>query len=97
MIVIGRYPIYLEVAKALKARAFNIPKTVWANMTPSQQWSANEAFLDQAISDGEQIILATPPEKVPLGGFLEMELNYLASRGYLPRQIRGRWEVVKVR
>jgi hypothetical protein len=96
VVVIGRYPIYLEVAKALKARAFDIPIHIWSNWTKDEQWKANEDFLAEAISAGETIILATPPEKVPLGGFLEKELNYLARRGYLPRWINGRWEVIMV-
>jgi hypothetical protein len=97
VIVIGRYPIYLDVAKDLGARAFNIPASVWDSMTADQQWRANADFLDEAIAAGEEIILATPPEKIPPDCTLEKELNYLASHGFLPKFIKGRWEVVKVR
>jgi hypothetical protein len=97
VIVIGRFPIYLEEATRLKARAFDIPMHIWSTLTEDEQWKANEEFLAQAISAGEQIILATPPEKVPGGRTLEKELNYLASRGYLPRWIDDHWEVLKVR
>ncbi len=97
MIVIGRFPIYLEEATRLKARAFDIPMHIWSTWTKDEQWKANEDFLAQAISAGEQIILATPPEKVPSGRTLEKKLNYLASRGFLPRQINGRWEVIEIR
>ena len=97
MIVIGRFPVYLEEAKRLKARAFDIPMHIWSTWTYDEQWKANEEFLAKAIAAGEQIVLATPPEKVPLGRFLEKELNYLASRGYLPQWVDDQWEVVKVR
>jgi len=32
-------------------------------------------------------------EKVPSGSTLEKELNYLASRGWFPRQVGDHWEV----
>jgi hypothetical protein len=95
MIVIGRYPIYLREAERLDGRVFNIPQDEWDAMTPVQRWAFNKEFLDKAIVADEQIILATPPEKVPLGSTLEKELNYLASHGYLPKQVGDHWEVSK--
>jgi hypothetical protein len=95
MIVIGRYPIYLREAETLKGRVFNIPQDKWAAMTPDERWAFNKQFLDEALVADEQIILATPPEKVPLGSTLEKELNYLASHGCFPKQIGDRWEVVR--
>ena len=95
MIVIGRYPYYLVLAESLKARVFNIPQDKWLAMSVEQRWAINQEFLDQAIMANEQIILATPPEKVPLGSTLEKELNYLASHGLLPRQVGDHWEVVR--
>lgn len=93
MIVIGRHPIYLEEAKRLKGRVFDIPQHEWEAMPPDQRWAINKEFLDEAIAADEQIILATPPEKVPSGSTLEKELNYLASRGWFPRQVGDHWEV----
>jgi hypothetical protein len=63
-------------------------------MSAEQRWAINQEFLDQAIMANEQIILATPPEKIPLGSTLEKELNYLASHGLLPRQVGDHWQVV---
>jgi hypothetical protein len=63
-------------------------------MTLDQRWAINKEFLDEAIGAGEQIILVTPPEKVPSGSTLEKELNYLASHGWFPRQVGDHWEVV---
>jgi hypothetical protein len=88
MIVIGRFPYYLELGERLKAKVFNIPQSEWDTMTREQRWAINREFLDAAIAAGEQIILATAPEKVPLGSTLEMELEYLATYGYLPQTNR---------
>jgi hypothetical protein len=95
MIVIGRYPIYLQEAGRLSGKVFNIPQYEWDAMTPDQRWTFNKEFLDKAIVAGEQIILATPPEKVPSGSTLEKELNYLASCGCFPRHVGDHWEVVR--
>jgi hypothetical protein len=95
MIVIGRYPHYLVLAESLKARVFNIPQDQWLAMAVEERWVINRKFLDEAIMANEQIILATPPEKVPLGSTLEKELNYLASHGLLPRQVGDHWEVLR--
>jgi hypothetical protein len=95
MIVIGRYRIYLDVAAALGGEVFNIPQDKWNSMTPDEQWTLNKEFLDQAMVANKTIRLATPPEKVPLMSTLQKELNYLASHGYLPRQIGDHWEVVR--
>jgi hypothetical protein len=95
MIVIGRYKFYLEEAARLDANVFNISQDEWDAMTPDQRWALNKEFLDKAIVAEEQIILTTPPEKVPLGSTLEKELNYLASCGWLPKQVGGRWEVAR--
>jgi hypothetical protein len=44
-------------------------------MKAADQWSKNVAFLDAAITAGERIILATPPEKIPPGCTLEKECS----------------------
>jgi hypothetical protein len=95
VIVIGRYPDYLELAERLGADAFNIPMSKWSKMTRGEQWRANAEFLDKAIANGQKIVLATPPEKIPLGSTLEKELKYLASRGFLPKPEDELWEVEK--
>jgi hypothetical protein len=95
MIVIGRYPIYISEGGRLGARIFNIPADQWNAMTPDQQWALNKEFLDKAIAGNEEIRLATPPEKVPLGSALEKELKYLASHGWFPKQVGNHWEVAR--
>lgn len=93
MIVIGRYPHYLELAESLKARAFNIPQGQWLAMSAEERWAINRQFLDEAMAADKQIILATAPEKVPLGSTLEKELDYLASYGFFPKEVGDHWEV----
>jgi hypothetical protein len=88
-------PNLLQEAGRLGGRVFNIPQDEWDAMTPDQSWEFNKEFLDEAIVTDQQIILATPPEKVPLGSTLEKELNYLASHGCFPRQVSDHWEVAR--
>lgn len=48
--VIGSYPQYTQLAQKIGANYFNIPAEEWAQMTPAQQWAANQTFLDAAIA-----------------------------------------------
>jgi hypothetical protein len=95
MIVIGRYPIYLDVAAQLGGKVFNIPKYEWDAMHLAQRWALNREYLDNAIAVNDQIWLTTAPEKVPLGSTLEKELKYLASHGWFPTQVDDHWEVAR--
>jgi hypothetical protein len=83
------------VAAKLGGQVFDVPKQTWDAWTYGERWQFNRQFLDLAMSSGEQIILVTPPEKVPLGSTLERELNYLSSHGWLPQQVDDHWEVVR--
>jgi hypothetical protein len=51
-------------------------------LTSVQQWQANQAFLDTAIANGDNIVLATRLNQMRAGSFFEREINYLMSRGY---------------
>ena len=84
MIVIGRYPIYISEGGRLGARTFNIPADQWNAMTPDQQWALNKEFLDKAIAGNEEIRLATPPEKVPLGLRLGKGIEVLGQPWLVP-------------
>jgi hypothetical protein len=59
-------------------------------MTDEERWQANRKFLDQAISRGDEIILATPLHRLKPGSYFERELEYLASNGYEPSTDRKR-------
>jgi RHS repeat-associated protein len=80
--VLGHYPDYVNLADDLAASRFQIPGKIWDNMTPDQQWGANQKFLDRMIKRGDNIRLATPIDKVKPGSFYEKELNYMMDKGY---------------
>jgi RHS repeat-associated protein len=80
--VIGHYPEYVDVAKKLGARFFNVPPRAFARMTESERWAANQKFLDRLIMRGDEVVLATALEKVRPGSYLAKEIRYLLSHGY---------------
>lgn len=80
--VLGRYPEYTKLAGELGARRFNIPTNVWNKMTEAERWAANQKFLDRMIARGDDIVLATPLDKVKLGSYFQRELDYLFENGY---------------
>jgi len=80
--VIGHYPEYVEMSNKLGTKPFSVPDNVWSKMTPAEQWTANQKFLDRAITKGSEFNLATPIDKVRPGSFLQKEIEYLTSQGY---------------
>ena len=81
-IVLGHYPEYVQLGEKLGARTFSMPIEVFDAMSAEEQWAANQAFLDDAISQGSEIHLATPANAAREGSFYERELQYMQSRGY---------------
>lgn len=53
-------------------------------MSEAERWGANQKFLDRMISRGDEIILATPLDKVRPGSYFARELEYMGSKGYVP-------------
>ena len=80
--VLGHYPAYVETAEKIGARYFNVPMHIWEKMSRKEQWIANRKFLDRMIVRRDEVILATPQNKVREGSAYSGELNYLRSRGY---------------
>ena len=80
--VLGHYPEYVNLAEELNANYFNVPTEEWNALTPSEQWSKNQGFIDEAIARGDQFKLATPLDKARPGSFYEKEIQYLTSKGY---------------
>ncbi|MEA5115409.1 MAG: RHS repeat-associated core domain-containing protein, partial [Geobacteraceae bacterium] len=80
--VLGHYPDYVKLSDKLNARRFQIPTTIWEKMSDAERWTANKKFLDRTIARNDDIILATPLEKVKPGSWYEKELQYLRSNGY---------------
>lgn len=82
--VLGHYPEYSNLADGLGYRRLDIPKQAWDKMTDAERWAANQKFLDRTIARGDEIILATPLDKVRPGSYFARELEYLSSKGYRP-------------
>jgi RHS repeat-associated protein len=84
-IVIGHYPDYENAAKKLGVRYFNVPTPIWKAMPGPEKWAANQRFLDRAIARGDDIILATPLERLQpgQGAYYKQELDYLFGKGYV--------------
>lgn len=82
--VLGHDPGYVQLSEKLGARRFDVPQDVWARMSDAERWAANQRFLDRTIARGDDIILATPVDRVRPGSFFERELRYLFSQGYRP-------------
>jgi hypothetical protein len=80
--VLGSFPEYTRLAGELGARRFSVPTSVWNKMTDAQRWVANQRFLDRMIRRGDDILLATPLEKVRPGSYFQRELDYLFGKGY---------------
>lgn len=81
-IVLGHYPEYVDVAKATGARTFQVPTKIWDSMPSAEQWTANQKFLDRAITRGSNVHLATPANAAREGSFFERELLYMQSQRY---------------
>jgi hypothetical protein len=83
VVVLGKYPTYIDKAAELGAKRFSIPIEIWNKMTPTEQWAANVKFLDRAIARSDAIILAEPIKDIKnVTGALRQELDYLIAKGY---------------
>ncbi len=82
VVVLGRYPKYLDVAKDVGGKVFSLPAEVFDKLTPEEQWAKNQSFLDEAIANGDQFLLASGWADATANSFFYKELNYLFSVGY---------------
>ena len=53
-------------------------------MSPAEQWTRNQQFLDQAIARGSQIRTASPLTAENLTGGYGQEIEYLLKQGFTP-------------
>ena len=77
-IVLGKYPDYLNLAEDLNAETFNIPDELWEELSATEQWALNKAFIDVAVDNGAVIRLSNSvydPETFT--GAYAREINYL--------------------
>jgi RHS repeat-associated protein len=77
--VLGSNPLYVNVARAIGGKAFDIPDDVYEAMSHDEQWEANVKFLDRGISARDAFLVV---RNGPDGIGLTKELNYLLSHGY---------------
>lgn len=80
-IVIGKYPAYVQTAKKLKLKCFDVGK-LWDSLTKEEQWKLNKAFLDAAAERGDSIVLASKLIEAKAGSYFRKEIDYLISKGY---------------
>lgn len=52
----------------------------WNTMSPTEQWVRNQRFLDNAISRGSEIQLATPLSQVRAGSIFERDPSVSSVR-----------------
>jgi hypothetical protein len=93
--VLGHFPAYVDLAKQLNANYLDFPPGTWDVLTDAQRWAINQKFIDDAIARGDDFILATPPNAVRPGSYLDREIQYLLSQGYVIVQDNGVWKLVK--
>jgi hypothetical protein len=80
--VLGSYPEYVKLSDDLNARRFEIPVKQWKEMTPVQQWTANQKFLDRTINRGDSISLSNSAHGAKPGTYFYREVKYIQSKGY---------------
>lgn len=74
---------YVGLANKLKAARFDVPEPVWRSWTALQQEAANIRFLDWAMTQRLEIVLAQRVETIEtVTGAFRIELEYLRSKGY---------------
>jgi hypothetical protein len=96
IVVLGRYPAYLELGEQLGATVFNVPLAHWRTMSRQQQWEMNRLFLDQAIGNDAIFILASrPPSRADGPSFFRDELDYLGQKGYEVVKEGNMWKLRK--
>jgi hypothetical protein len=64
------------------AKTFEIPPEIWARMSPQERRAANQAFLDDVIQSGNDVLLATRVDEAFPGSVYEWELDYMLDHGY---------------
>jgi hypothetical protein len=89
-IVLGHFPEYLLEAKRRNVPCFDMHMEEWDKMTEAERWEANRQFLDEAVANGDEIVLATRLHLLKPGSYFEKELEYLASKGYQPSADQSR-------
>ncbi len=75
--VLGHFPEYLQKANELGARRFDVPMRIWQGMSATEQWTANQKFLDRLALRRDEVALSNNIAKVKPPSSLEREIRYL--------------------
>ena len=86
---------YTRVAAHYRASYFKATdyRELTKTLTPDELWKINEAFLDQQIRAGKQILLSHDPSTAT--GFYLREVQYLEDLGYRFVQENWIWKAVR--
>ena len=80
--VLGRFPQYIQKARARGASYFDIGDA-WNSLTDAERWGANQHFLDMMVSYRDRILLSLPKGNIREGSWLAREIEYLIkNKGY---------------
>ncbi len=81
--VLGHYgDDYIGLAQQRGASYFDIGDA-WDGLSDARRWAANQRVLDSAITNGDQITLATARTSIRYPSALADEIQYLTSNGYV--------------
>jgi hypothetical protein len=81
-ISIGRFPDYVDHARATGSRSFEVDADAWRSMSQDEQLLRNARFLDDAIMRDSEILLASPIHRAEEGTGFAFEVEYLTAAGY---------------
>ena len=85
--MIGKYldtPSYVDVGKHLNKSVLNVPTQLWETMTPDQQWTATQKFLDSVIAHkGDLLFNKSIKSIASQSGEFRKELDYVSQKGYV--------------
>lgn len=87
--------LYTKVAAHFKATYFKLDnwRDLVKKLNATELWKVNEAFLDQQIRAGKQIILSPDPSKAT--GFFLKEVSYLEDTGFKFVKEGWAWKAVQ--
>lgn len=93
-VVLGKFledgKSYTKVGAHYEASYFKLDNWREVNNSLDDMWPINEAFLDQQIMTGKEIILSHDPLKAT--GYFKREVNYLTDLGYKFEQDNWVWK-----
>jgi hypothetical protein len=68
---------------SLGADFFQLPTSIWDELAAEgQAWTANRAFLDWLIKNGQSVIFASDLSEATANSPFAMEIEYLLQHGY---------------